>query len=71
MHEPADDPEHRLTLRQVDQARGDLYAIADELEFLKVQLAGLPDRACVSRLALMATGSVWALIVAAAMILAR
>jgi hypothetical protein len=71
MREPADDPEHRLTLRQVDQARGDLYAIADELEFLNVQLAALPDRAYVSRLALMATGSVWALIATVALLLAR
>jgi len=71
MREPADDPEQRLTLRQVDQARGDLYAIADELEFLNVQLAALPDRAYVSRLALMATGSVWALIATVALLLAR
>jgi hypothetical protein len=71
MRDPADDPEHRLTLREVDQVRGDLYAITDEIEFLKVQLAALPDRAYVSRLALMATGAVWALIVAVAMILAR
>jgi hypothetical protein len=71
MRDPADDPEHRLSLRQVDQVRGDLYAIADEVEFLKVQVAALPDRAYLSRLALMATGSVWALIVAVAMILAR
>ena len=71
MREPADDPEHRLTLRQVDQVRGDLYAIADEIEILKKQIASLPTRAYVSRLALMATGSVWALLVAVAMILAR
>jgi hypothetical protein len=36
MHEPANDPEHRLTLHQADQARADFYAIADELKFLKV-----------------------------------
>jgi len=36
--------EHTLALRQVDQARGDLYAIADDIEFLKVQLARLPTR---------------------------
>jgi len=34
----ANDPE-RLTLRPADQARADLYAIAGELKFLKVQLA--------------------------------
>jgi hypothetical protein len=32
-----------LTLRQVDQARGDLYAIADDLEFLKAQIARLAE----------------------------
>jgi hypothetical protein len=31
--------ERPFTLRQVDQARGDLYAIADDLEFIKEQLA--------------------------------
>jgi hypothetical protein len=37
--------ERQFTLRQIDQARGDLYAIADDLEFLKAQLARLPNRA--------------------------
>ena len=27
--------EHALTLQQIDKARGDLYAIADDLGFLK------------------------------------
>jgi hypothetical protein len=63
--------DRQFTLRQVDQARGDLYAIADDLEFLKAQIAGLPTRAYVSRLALMATGTVWALIGAVALLLAR
>ena len=63
--------QHSFTLRQVDQARGDLYAISDELEFLKAQIAGLPTRAYVSRLALMATVTVWALIGAVALLLAR
>jgi hypothetical protein len=53
--------EHALTLRQIDQARGDLYAIADELEFLKAQLARLPTRAYFSRTLLMATASIWML----------
>ena len=61
--------EHSLTLRQADQARGDLYAIADDLEFLKAQVALLPRRADVSRLALMATGTIWALIGAVALLL--
>ena len=46
---------------QIDQARGDLYAIANELEFLKAQIAQLPS-AYASRLALIATSAVWALI---------
>jgi hypothetical protein len=71
VREPADDPEHPLTLRQVDQVRGDLYAVADEIEILKLQIASLPTRAYLSRLALMATGSVWVLIVAVALLLAR
>ena len=54
--------DRQFTLRQIDQARGDLYAIADELEVLKLQIAQLPSRSYVSRLALMATGTVWALI---------
>jgi len=36
--------ERSFTLRQMDQARGDLYGIADDLEFIKVQLARLPTR---------------------------
>jgi hypothetical protein len=54
--------------RQINQARGDLYAIADDLEFLKLQIASLPTRAYVSRLALMATGTAWALIGVVAML---
>jgi hypothetical protein len=34
--EPSKD---RLTLRQADAARADLFAIHDELDFIKVQLA--------------------------------
>jgi hypothetical protein len=60
--------EHAFKLRQVGQARGDLYAIADELEILKAQIARLPTRAFVSRLALMATGTLWALAVAVALL---
>jgi hypothetical protein len=57
--------ERQFTLRQIDQARGDLYGIADEIEALKAQIAGLPSRGYVSRLALMATATVWALIAVA------
>src|SRR5438874_1034291 len=57
--------DRQFTLRQIDQARGHLYGIADEIEALKVQIAGLPSRAYISRLALMATATVWALIAVA------
>ena len=63
--------DRQFTLCQIDQARGDLYAIADELEVLKVQIAQLPSRSYVSRLALMATDTVWALIATVALMLAR
>jgi hypothetical protein len=43
-----------FTLRQVDGARTDFALLADDLDFLKKQLAHLPSRACVSRVALMA-----------------
>jgi hypothetical protein len=36
--------EDDFTLRQIDQARGDLYAIQDDLDFIKAQLAQLPTR---------------------------
>jgi hypothetical protein len=63
--------EHTFALRQIDQARGDLYAIADEIEALKLQIAGLPSRAYVSRLALMATATVCCVIGFVALLLAR
>jgi hypothetical protein len=59
---------HAFKLRQIDQAHGDLHAIADELEILKAQIARLPTRAFVSRLALMAAGTLWALTVAVALL---
>jgi hypothetical protein len=57
-----------LKMCQIDQAHGDLYTVADELEILKAQIARLPTRAFVSRLALMATGTLWALAVAVALL---
>jgi hypothetical protein len=63
--------ERTLTLRQVEQARGDLYAISDDLEFLKAQLTQVPTRAYVCRLALTATAAVCALIGFVALLLAR
>jgi hypothetical protein len=61
---------HLLTLRQIDQARGDLYGIADEVEALKLQIASLPSRSYVSRVALMATATIWVLMAATALIVA-
>jgi hypothetical protein len=58
-------------LRQVDRARGDLYAISDDLEFLKAQIARLPNRAYVCRLALTATAAVCASIALIACLFAR
>ena len=37
MRDVTDGPEHRLSLRQADQARNDFAAILDELDFLKEQ----------------------------------
>jgi hypothetical protein len=71
MPSPVDDLEHDLTLRQASQARNDFAAVLDELDFVKEQLARLPTRAYVCRLALIATSSVLALIVAVALLLAR
>ena len=68
---PADDLARHLTLRQADQARSDFAAILDELEFVKGQLALMPTRADVSRMALMATFSLSALIAAVAFMLVR
>ena len=48
--------DRQFMLRQIDQARGDLYGIADDLEPLKMHLVQLPTRAYISRLAMMATG---------------
>jgi hypothetical protein len=46
-------PPDRFTLRQVDQARGDLYGIQHDLDFIKVQLARLPTRNEVWRAAML------------------
>jgi hypothetical protein len=44
--------EHTLTLRQIDQPRGDLYASPTNLEFVKAQLARIPTRKELARTAL-------------------
>src|SRR6266436_1239718 len=45
--------ERPFTLRQADQIRGDLYALQDDLDFIKVQLAHLPTRNEVRRAAML------------------
>ena len=52
--------EHKLTLRQVDQARTDFALIESNLEFIAGQLARVPTRAYLCRTLLLATASVWA-----------
>jgi len=67
----ADETERQFVLRQADQVRADFAAILDELSFVQQQLARLPTRAFVSRLALQATFGVLAAITAAALLLLR
>ena len=63
--------EHTLTLRQADQARSDFAAVEGDLQFIMSQLARLPTRAFVCRIALMTAGSVWTLIAAGALLWVR
>ena len=49
-------------MRQIDQARGDLYGIADDLEFIKGQLPRLPTRKELAGLTLLATLTTAALV---------
>ena len=65
----ADD--YPLALRQADAARDDYSAILDDLDFIKRQLAQKASRVWLSRLMLIGFGSVWALIAAVALMLAR
>jgi hypothetical protein len=71
MPSPASDPEYNLTLRQADQARGDFGTVLDELDLVKWQLSQLPTRAYFCRMLLVATASVWAILAALALWLAR
>jgi hypothetical protein len=66
--EPSED---RLSLRQADAARADLYAIHDELDFIKVQIARLPTRKDLVRIALLAALAGAALAIAGVLLLAR
>ena len=54
--------DHPFTLRQIDQARGDLYAINDDLEFIKTQLARMPTREALAQTALLTTLTTAALV---------
>jgi hypothetical protein len=56
--------EHQLASRQIDQARGDLYAISEELAVLQAQLVRLPTRTDLTRLVLLATLTGTALVLA-------
>jgi hypothetical protein len=71
MSDLADDPEHRLTLRQASQAREDFAILLDELDFLKMQLSRMPTRAWLSRMWLMGFGSVWLLLAVVLLMLTR
>ena len=44
--------ERTLTLQQADEARADFYAISDDLEFLRAQLARVPTRGQLAQAAL-------------------
>ena len=54
-------PEHRLTLRQADQARTNFAIIEDDLEAIYARLAKIPTRSETLKLAL---GCVTAVLVA-------
>ena len=71
MPDLCDDPEHRLTRRQADQAREDFAILLDELDFLKLQLSRLPTRAWLSRMWLIGFASVWALLAVIVLLLVR
>jgi hypothetical protein len=47
--------EHTFALRQIDQARGDFYAIENDLDIIMKQLARLPTRKELAQAALLAT----------------
>jgi hypothetical protein len=71
VHNECMSDERTLTLRQAEEARADFYVIETELEVIKAQLARVPTRAYVCRLALTATAAVCALIGFVALLLAR
>ena len=62
-------PEHRLTLRQADQAREDFAQILDELNFVQSQIARLPTKREVRWLALRLTLGALATVVVALLLI--
>jgi hypothetical protein len=66
-----DETRRRLSLRQADAARADLYAIHDELDFIKVQIARLPTRKDLARIALLSVLGGAALAIAGVALLTR
>jgi hypothetical protein len=62
---PNDLGPERLTLRQADQAREDIAQILDELDFLRSQIARLPNKSEVRWIALRLTlGALAAIVIA-------
>jgi len=59
--------EHTLKSHRVDSTQGGLYALSEQIEVIRMQLAGLPSRVYLCRIVLTATASVWALIAAVAL----
>jgi hypothetical protein len=71
MPDTANDPSYPLALRQADEARADFYAIQDDLDFIKSQLARQPDRAWLARMGLLGFGSIWLVLAVVAVVLAN
>jgi hypothetical protein len=63
--------ERALTLHQIGQARGDLYAISEDHKIIMDQLTPLPTRAWISRTLLWATAPTWLLLGAVVLLLLR
>ena len=61
--------QYPFTLHEIAGARGELHAIADELEVVKLQLTRLPSRAFICSTVLMATASLWAALIGAVVVL--
>jgi hypothetical protein len=59
---PEPDNISAITLRRADQARSDFAAIESDLQFIMGRLARQPSRAWLTRMGLIAFGSVWALL---------